>query len=50
MDIVELQEKYGPFVKQHFVALALGFVGLICLGYGLIALPAPKEQKSDIVI
>ena len=36
-------------IKPHFLPLAVGIVGLIFLGYGLIVLSAPKKDKPDIL-
>jgi competence protein ComEA len=44
---MELQEKLLPFIKEHGIALGLGMVGLICLGYGLVTLSQPKSEASD---
>src|SRR6266568_4600718 len=44
---MELQEKLLPFVKEHGIALLLGVVGLICLGYGLITLSQPQPSEGN---
>ncbi len=49
MDFSELQDKYTPFVKQNFIPLALGFFGLMFLGYGLIAFSGHKQENKDIL-
>lgn len=36
-------------MKENFLVVALGFVGMICLGYGLIASLAPKAAEKDIL-
>lgn len=49
MDTQQLQEKYLPFLKQYFFPIGLGFIGLICLGYGLIILTNKPSGQSDIL-
>ncbi len=48
MDTDELIDKLGPLLKRHAVPLILATLGLICLGYGLIAFIQPKRE-NDIV-
>jgi len=43
----ELQEKLLPFFKEHGVAVVLGAAGLLCLGYGLIAVNKPQDAKNN---
>jgi competence protein ComEA len=49
MDISGLIEKYTPFLKRNVIPLLLGFLGLICFGYGLMELIPHKEEKQDIL-
>lgn len=45
----ELTEKYLPLFKQYLIPILLGFLGLLCLGYGLLTINQQKQQKSDIL-
>ena len=45
----ELTSKYSPYLRQYFLPLLLGFLGLIFLGYGLIQYFRPKADKEDIL-
>ena len=45
---MDLQEKLIPFVKEYGIALALGVVGLICLGYGMITLSQPQSSEATL--
>jgi competence protein ComEA len=45
----ELTEKYLPLFKQYLIPILLGFLGLLCLGYGLLTLNQQKQQKADIL-
>jgi competence protein ComEA len=45
----ELQEKLLPFIKEHGIALALGVVGLVCLGYGLITFSQSPSDDSTAI-
>lgn len=38
MDFHEILKKYLPFLKQYWIPLSLGFLGLIFFAYGLISL------------
>lgn len=42
----ELQEKLLPFLKEHAIAVVLGSVGILCLGYGLIMLSQPQSSET----
>lgn len=48
MEIQELREKYVPLIKQHWLVLALGLLGLIFFSYGLISLFFHK-YPDDII-
>lgn len=49
MENNELQNKYFPLIKQYFIPLVLGVLGLIFLGYGLIGYIGQKKDKPDIL-
>ncbi len=49
MDFSQLQERYGPILKQYAIPIALGLFGLIFLGYGLISSLVPKHENQDIL-
>jgi len=49
MDYQELLVKYSPIVKKNILPLALGFLGLMFLGYGLIALLGLSDSSKDVV-
>jgi len=49
MDSQTLLDKYSPVLKRHWLPLSLGFVGLIFLGYGLIALFGSSDSSNDVV-
>ena len=49
MDYQELLVKYSPIVKKNILPLALGFLGLMFLGYGLIALIGSSDSSKDVV-
>jgi competence protein ComEA len=49
MDIEELINRYLPLVKRHLFPLAVGFVGLMLLGYGLIGLGASSSGSNDVI-
>ncbi len=48
LDAREFWGKYLPFIKQNWLPLALGLVGLILFVYGLIALLGSASNKSDL--
>src|SRR5579885_1122513 len=45
----EFTEKYLPLLKHYSIPIALGLIGLICLGYGMIDLNQQKSIKTDIL-
>ncbi len=47
MDIALVLEKFKPLLKQHWLPLALGLVGLILFIYGLISLLGSASNKTD---
>ena len=49
MDSQQFLERYLPFLKQHWLPLGLGLLGLIFLVYGLIALFGSSSSSSDVV-
>ena len=49
MEFSNLQERYSPLLRQYWLPLSLGFLGLIFLGYGLIGYLFPKKDKPDIL-
>lgn len=48
MDIKDFIEKY-PFLKQNLLSIALGLLGLIFLGYGLIGLIGSSGSSREII-
>jgi len=48
MDLQGFIKKY-PFLKRHWLPIALGFFGLIFLGYGLIVLFGSSDSAKDVV-
>ena len=50
MDIALILEKFKPLLKQNWLALALGIVGLILFIYGLISLLISSSKKSDLIL
>ncbi len=49
MEYQKLAETYFPFIRRHFLPLALGFVGMMFLSYGLISLLASKNSQNQVV-
>ena len=49
MDSQTFLDKYSPVLKRHWLPLSLGFVGLIFLGYGLIALLGAADSSKEII-
>lgn len=49
MDYNGFAEKYSPYLRQYFIPLILGVLGLIFLGYGMIAYFGQKKDKQDIL-
>lgn len=47
-DAREFWGKYLPVIKQNWLPLALGLLGLILFTYGLIALLGSASNKSDL--
>lgn len=44
----EFQEKIYPFLKEHIVAVVVGWLGILCLVYGLTSLPSARSSiKTD---
>lgn len=50
MEYQQFLERLSPFIKRNLFPLALGFFGLIFLGYGLIYLIGRDDSASDKVI
>ena len=48
MDAETLIATYVPLLKRFWLPLALGCIGLIFFGYGLIVLLAGSNQSNDI--
>ncbi len=48
MNLELLFERIKPFIKQNWLPLALGLLGLILFIYGLIALLGSASNKSDL--
>lgn len=48
MDIEQLKERYGPFLKEHSLAVVLGILGFSLVGYGLIQLLVTRSDSSEI--
>jgi competence protein ComEA len=40
--------KYKPLLKQHWLPVSLGLIGILCLGYGLIQSVVTKGDSSEI--
>jgi len=49
MDSQELILKYSPFLRNNWLALSAGIIGMILLGYGLIGLMASSSTSKDII-
>lgn len=50
MDLQTFVDKYYPLLKQHWLTIALGFLGLIFFGYGMISLFfASRSTSQDIL-
>lgn len=49
MDLPQLVEKYSPFIQKNLLPIVLGAVGLIFLGYGLIAFLGGSRGGDDIL-
>lgn len=49
MDFQQLLEKYKPFLKQHYLPIALGLLGLILIGYGLLSILGSSHSPADVV-
>lgn len=50
MDFQQLLNRHSPFIKRHFLPIALGLVGLIFFGYGLIGLFLTSKTSSDDIV
>src|SRR6266700_3948772 len=46
MNLEELLDTYGPFLRKYALPLAVGFIGLILLGYGVMTLSAKSPSGS----
>jgi len=44
---MEFEEKVLPFLKEHSVAIALGVVGIVFVGYGLFNSAQPKTADNE---
>ena len=49
MDLEQFFERYKPFLKQNLLPLALGFLGLMFLGYGLITLLFSSSASNKLL-
>lgn len=49
MDSREFIEKYSPFIRQNWLPLAFGILGVILFSYGLIALLGSSNSSKDII-
>jgi competence protein ComEA len=49
MDSQTFLDKYSPVLKRHWLPLSLGFVGLMFLAYGLIALIGSSNSSKEII-
>ena len=47
MDSQEFIKKYSPFLRNNWIALSAGVIGMILLGYGLIGLFASSSSSSS---
>lgn len=43
---MEFEEKILPFLKEHAFAIVFGFIGLLCIGYGLLTLSKPQQADT----
>lgn len=43
-----MKEKYLPLVRQHWLPLSLGIMGVLCIGYGLIQSLVTRGDSSEI--
>lgn len=50
MDQQSLFDKYKPLLKQNWIPIILGFLGVIFFAYGLIYLLTSNNSSSDIVL
>lgn len=48
MDFCPILDKYKPLLKQHWPPILLGLVGLIFLGYGVIALIGSSQSPAGV--
>lgn len=48
MDLQSLREQYAPLVRQHWLPISLGSLGLIFLVYGLISLGGSLAPATDL--
>lgn len=48
MDFELLKEKYLPVLKEHWLVIALGLVGISLIGYGLIQLLVTRGDSREI--
>lgn len=49
MDFQELLKQYKPFLKQHYLPMALGLLGFILLAYGLLSMLGSSSSPADVV-
>ncbi|MEK7450852.1 MAG: ComEA family DNA-binding protein [Patescibacteria group bacterium] len=50
MDFHEILKRYLPFLKQYWIPLGLGFLGLIFFAYGLISLMDKSSPEAGGLI
>lgn len=49
MDISTYKEKFDPILKQYWLPIILGVIGIVFLLYGLISSVSHKNEKGDIL-
>lgn len=49
MELPESLKIYLPFIKQHFLPIILGLVGLILIAYGLISLSNTQKNEDELI-
>src|SRR5882672_4382465 len=43
---MDFEERVLPFFKEHAIALVLGVVGVLCVGYGLLSSSKPQTSPD----
>lgn len=49
MDFSDFRDKYEPVLKQYWLPIVLGVIGIVFLLYGLMSSVSHKTQKGDIL-